>query len=332
MTKVSFIIVTFNSEHYIADCLHSIENLSYANREIIIVDNSSSDHTVQILESTFCNVTLIKSDINLGFAEGCNTGYQHTTGNLIALVNPDIVLDNDWLSHLLTYATDPQYVQTGIFASKIINVNNALFVIDTAGDGYSSFLKSFKRGEGENVGEFNTNEFVFGACAGAALYRRKMIDDIGFFDTDFFLLQEDSDLNVRAQLAGWKTFYVPKAIAYHKVRSSIDTMSDTAVYYSLRNIEFARIKNVPFGIFMRFLPEFILGTITDFIYYVLKHKKFRLYAKSKIDSLKMLPKMYKKRKLIMEKKKVTNRYIASLMTSVWQKSFLKARAQRFING
>ena len=86
-----------------------------------------------------------------------------------------------------------------------------------------------------------------------------MLEQIGFLDTDFFLIHEDTDLNFRAQLAGWKVLYVPTAIVHHKVRSSIGIMSDMAVYYSLRNSELVRIKNVPFGVFLRCFPEFILG-------------------------------------------------------------------------
>jgi len=330
MAKVSFIIVTYNSEHYIADCLHSIENLSYTDNEIIIVDNVSTDNTVHLIEKTFKNVTLIKSKSNSGFAGGCNTGYKHATGDFIALVNPDIILDKDWLAQLLSYATNPRQEQTGIFASKMINVNNVPPVIDTAGDGFSSLLKSYKRGEGEDINQFNTSEFVFGACAGAALYRKKMIEDIGFFDTDFFLLHEDSDFNVRAQLAGWKTLYVPDAVAYHKVRSSIGTMSDIAVYYTLRNSEFVRIKNIPLGLFLRYLPELLIGALTEFYYITIRHKHFRLYMKAKYHVLKMLPNMYKKRKLIMEKKKVTNEYIIGLMTPIWKSNFIKSKFKKLI--
>lgn len=332
MIKISFIVVTYNSEKHIANCLHSIEKLSHPDKEIFVLDNSSTDNTVRTIENTFKNVTLIKSDKNLGFAEGCNTGYQYTTGELIALVNPDVILDKDWLVHLFPYAVDLQYFQTGIFASKMININSNRIVIDTAGDGFSPFLKAVKRGEGENINQFNTNEFVFGACAGAALYRRKMIDEIGFFDTDFFLIYEDTDLNFRAQLAGWKVLYVASAVVYHKVRSSIGHMSDAAIYYSLRNSAYVRIKNIPAGIFFRYLHAFLIGAIAEFFYFAVKHKRPGLYFKAKKDALKMLPQMLRKRKEIMKNRKVSTGYIKSVMTPVWHRGLLKSKVRKLIYG
>jgi hypothetical protein len=109
-------------------------------------------------------------------------------------------------------------------------------------------------------------------------------------------------------------------------------MSDIAVYYTLRNSEFVRIKNVPFGIFLKCLPEFIIGMLTEFVYFAIKHKRFRLYFKAKMDALKMLPKMIKKRKVIMKHKKVSNNYLHSIMTSVWQGDFLKAKIKKLFYG
>lgn len=332
MIKVSIIVVTYNSERFITDCLHSLEGLIYGDKEIIVVDNASNDATQAIIKRDFPDTILVCSSENTGFAGGCNKGLQYAQGDMIALVNPDVTLDADWLDALVGISKEAQHEKTGIFASKMINITEDPNVIDTAGDGFSSILKSFKRGEGKSISQFDTHEFVFGACAGAALYRRIMIEDVGFFDDDFFLLHEDSDLNVRAQLAGWKTFYVPSAIAYHKVRSSIGEMSDICVYYSLRNSELVRIKNIPLRIFIRCLPGFLIGSLMDLIYFAVKHKKPGLYFKAKKDALKMLPVMLKKRKKIMGNKKVTNDYFINVMTPIWQLSFLKLKVRKLING
>jgi len=171
---------------------------------------------------------------------------------------------------------------------------------------------------------------VFGACAGAALYRRTMLEEIGFFDEDFFLIHEDTDLNFRAQLAGWKVLYVPTALVHHKVNSSIGRMSDMAIYHGLRNSALVRVKNVPFQIFIRCLPEFIIGMITEFIYFVVRHRKLGLYAKAKIDAIKLLPKMLKKRRLIMKNRRVSNDYVLRMMTPAWCRYFLRTKIKKFI--
>ncbi|MCC6346252.1 MAG: glycosyltransferase family 2 protein, partial [Nitrospirales bacterium] len=175
-------------------------------------------------------------------------------------------------------------------------------------------------------------EYVFGACAGAALYRRSMLEEIGFLDEDFFLIHEDTDLNLRAQLTGWRTVYVPSAVVHHKVRSSIGAMSDTAVYYSLRNSGFVRIKNLPAGVFLRCLPVFIAGSIAEFVYFSLKYRRTLLYVKAKRDALLLLPRMLRKRSEIMKKRKVTGGFLYSLMTPAWRNDFLKARLDKLLHG
>jgi GT2 family glycosyltransferase len=106
----------------------------------------------------------------------------------------------------------------------------------------------------------------------------------------------DTDLNFRAQLAGWKVMYVPTALVYHKVRATIGHMSDMAVYYTLRNIEFVRIKNIPLPLFIRCFLEFSLGTISELMYFAFKHGKMRLYLKAKMDVMRMLRIMFGKRR------------------------------------
>jgi GT2 family glycosyltransferase len=216
----------------------------------------------------------------------------------------------------------------GICASKLIVYGTD--IIDSAGDGFSTALKGFKQGEGKKASFDNKKEYVFGACAGAALYRREMIKEIGFLDEDFFSIYEDTDLNLRAQLHGWKVVYVPTAIVYHKVRSTIGSMSKAAVYYSLRNSEFVRFKNIPVSLFLRFMPEFILGMVVEFTYFVIKHRHPILYFKAKIDAMRMLPRILSKRAIILKKRKVSDQYLFDIMSSVWEKDFLKGKIKKFL--
>jgi GT2 family glycosyltransferase len=271
-------------------------------------------------------VKLVPLGENLGFAGGGLKGLSNAGGEYLALLNNDTKPDERWLEELVK-AMDSDSA-AGICASNLVAYGTD--IIDSAGDAYSSFLKGFKRGEGTETSLFNRAEYVFGACAGAALYRRKMIDEIGFFDEDFFLIHEDTDLNFRAQLHGWKVRYVPTAVVYHKVRSSIGPMSDAAVYYALRNSELVRMKNVPLAIFLRCFPELIIGMLTEFIYFAIKHKRLRLYLKAKVDAIRMLPKMLRKRPMIMKNRKVSHRDLLSVMSCVWQKDFLITKIKKFL--
>jgi len=311
-----------------------LEKQTFKELEVIIVDNNSTDDSLDKIKRIIkgnlkhIRIRLIALATNSGFAAGNKEGLRLATGEYIALLNADTTPHYKWLEELVHVMDDNPYA--GICASKLTACQSDM--IDSAGDGCSKALKGFKRGEGRETTSFDKEEFVFGACAGAALYRRKMLEETGFLDEDFFLIYEDTDLNFRAQLAGWKVMYVPTAVVQHKVRSSIGIMSDTAIYYSLRNSELVRIKNVPVYVFFRCLPEFIISIIAEFLYFAIKHNKSRLYFKAKWDALRMLPVMLKKRKAIMKTRKVNDKYLLGMMTPVWQKDFFKAKAKRFLHG
>jgi GT2 family glycosyltransferase len=332
MPQTGIIIVNYNGKDVIIGCLKALESQSLKDFDLIIVDNGSSDNSLELIrhfpsKTSFVHAPkIIELDSNRGFAGGNSAGLGHTAADYVALLNNDAEPERHWLRDLvIAMETDPY---TGICASKL--VVHGTDVIDSAGDGYATSLKGFKRGEGENTRQYVSQEHIFGACAGAALYRRKMLDEIGFFDDDFFLIHEDTDLNFRAQIAGWKVAYVPSALVHHKVRSTIGPMSDMAVYYTLRNSEFVRIKNVPFSIFLRCLPSFILGAVSEFLYFAVKHGKLGLYLKAKKDAIRNVSIFLPKRKKILSMKKVDDRYILDMMTSVWNRQFFFSKLRKFV--
>ncbi len=332
MPQVSIIVVNYSGEKYIVDCLKAIKEQRFSDFDTIVVDNASLDDSLEVLDlysrkssSPLFEIVPLKE--NVGFAGGCLEGFKRACGSeYIALLNNDTEVDAGWLGELIKVMESNPAV--GICGSKMIVRGTE--ILDSAGDGFSKALRGFKRGEGEQTSSYTHTEYVFGTSAGAALYRREMIEEIGFLDEDFFLIHEDTDLNLRAQLYGWKVQYVPTAIVYHKVRSSIGKMSDTAVYYTLRNSEFVRIKNVPTYVIVRCFPEVIIGILTEFLYFGIKRKRLGLYLKAKIDAIKMLPKMLKKRASIVKNRKVKDEYLLSMMTPLWQKQFLRTKMKKFL--
>ena len=324
MPKVSIIIVNYNGERVLGDCLRAVEGQSFRDFEIVLVDNASTDGSLSLAG----HLNLISLPENRGFTGGNIEGLRHCSGDYIVLLNNDTEPERGWLKALVDAAD--AHPEVGICASKLIN--HGTNRVDSAGDLFSTALRGFKRGEGDAADGFNREEYIFGACAGAALYRRSMLDEIGFLDEDFFLIHEDTDLNWRAQLAGWKVLYVPSAAVYHKVRSTIGQMSDLAVYYTVRNSEFVRIKDMPRRVFLRCLPSFLAGMLTEFVLFGIRHRRPGLYIKAKSDALRLLPRMLKKRTDIMKKRKVSDEYILSLMTSVWERKFLRAKFRRLLHG
>lgn len=326
---VSVLIVTYNAAETIRECLISLNSQTFRDFEVILVDNNSKDETKQIVES-ITNVLnfpfkCVPLATNPGFTGGNNIALKYVADNseFIVLLNPDANADDLWLEKLV--AEMENNVAVGACASKILTYDGK--GIDSAGDILMSSLKGYKR-EATDPGLYPAREYVFGACAAAAIYRRSAIDEIGFFDEDFFIQCDDTDLSFRLQLAGWKVLYVPDAIVYHKVSHTIGRKSDIGVYYSQRNMEFLRIKNVPLSLFIICLPQVIIGYVVEFCYFGLRYMKWRIFLKAKRDAIKLLPVMLKKRKNII--KKADNKYIRSLITPLLSdSSFIIQKLKKF---
>lgn len=330
MPRASIILVNYNGRELLPACLKSLENQSYRDFEVLIVDNCSTDgslseiHNIMKENQIAARIRVIPLDTNSGFSGGNLAGLKQSSGEFIGLLNNDAEADVGWLEELVK-AMD-SHPGVGICASKMLVYGTN--VIDSAGIMYSTSLKGFNRGEGEERQMQCQQDYVFGACGGAVLYRRTMIDHVGFLDPDFFLIHEDVDVSFRAQLGGWKVLYVPSAVVHHKVRSTIRRNSDIAVFYTLRNAEFVKIKNVPVLLFLKYLPQFAVGLITEFFYFALRHKRFRLYLRAKLEVLRMLPTMWGKRRAIMRDKRVSNQYLSDAFSPVLKKDFLKTKLRK----
>jgi GT2 family glycosyltransferase len=299
--KVSVIIVNWNGKQHLEECLDSLSKQTFKGFETILVDNGSVDGSTEFVETNFPAVKIIKLNNNKGFCRGNNIGLQHTRGDFIALLNNDTLVDINWLRELYMAMTKHSHV--GICASCIVNYYSR-DVLDTAGDGFDLCGVGYKIGEGMPVTKFQKERYVFGGCAGAVLYRRSMIDEIGFFDERFFALGEDLDLSFRARLAGYKCLYVPGAIVYHKVNQTVGQNSDFLLYHSRRNVEYTYFKNMPFPLIIATLPLHVIYNLLTFAQSFFD-KRIKVFLKSKKDFIKNFKKIYKLRKKIQEKRKIS---------------------------
>ena len=322
---VSIIIVTYNSEAFIRPCLERLQEQTYTDFEILVVDNGSRDRTVAMVRE-FSRVTLIQAEENLGFTGGNIRGLASAGGRYIVLLNPDTEAAPDWLAAMVeTMETHPE---AGIGAAKLIAYDSKR--IDSAGDGCTVTGRGFKRGDKQSAAAFGRTEYVFGACGGAMMLRRSLTEEIGFLDNDFFLIYEDVDYSFRAQLAGHKCIYCANAIVYHKVRSSIQEMSELAVYYSLRNAKWLLWKNMPGALLWKYLGQHILQELLLFFFFAVKHGKFRLYIRANLDAFKAWPEVRKKRKDILRGRKISDTELEGMLTSLFDRSILKEKAKKML--
>jgi GT2 family glycosyltransferase len=244
-TIVSVIILNYNGKEYIEECIDSILRQTCKDRKIIVVDNGSTDGSLEIIKEKFADrIRLIENKDNLGFAEGNNIGISSSTGSYIALLNNDAVADDNWLSELVDAArkSDSNF---GMWASKILFYDDHK-IIDTAGHLIYPDGLNRGRGKGEvDKGQYDKVEEVFFPSGCAALYSKSMLDQIGLFDPDFFAYGDDTDIGLRARIAAWNCLYVPTAIVYHRSSATTGRYSPLKAYLVERNRLWILIKYFP---------------------------------------------------------------------------------------
>lgn len=317
---VSVIIVNYNGKHYLEKCLRGLKHQMFSRFETIIVDNGSKDGSASLIQKKYPEIELIILSENSGFSGANNIALDRVKTEFVALLNNDAVPDPLWLLRLVEALEENP--EAGFAASKMLYYSNPA-IIDRAGDGYTRAGAGVLRGRGQPSDSYDRKEWIFGACAGAAIYRKCMIEDIGSFDARFFLLYEDVDLSFRAQLSGYKCLYVPESIVYHMASEAIGYDSPTSIYYGHRNLEWVYIQNIPNSLIPKTITQHLIYDLLAFNFFLLKGQG-KIFIKSKIDAIKDLKLVIQKRKIIQKKKKVEDHYIWNL----FDKEFFFPRLRR----
>ncbi len=309
MSRVAVIVVNYNGRRYLGKCLEHLEQQTFKDISVYVVDNGSSDGSPEYLKQHHSNLNLILLKKNVGFPAGNNIAMRQCDRELIALLNADAQPDREWIQKLVEAMDETP--EAGFGASKMLYLNRP-WIIDRAGDGYTRAGAGLLRGRGKSAKRYCASEFIFGACAGAAIYRKSMLDKIGLFDEDYFLLYEDVDLSFRAQLFGYKCIYVPDALVYHMASESIGYDSPLSVYYAHRNLEWTYIQNMPKKLLLKSIHLHLLYDTMAFIYFFEKGLS-KVFLRSKIDALKGFARAISKRKTIQTKRKSSDPYIWSIL-------------------
>lgn len=262
-STVCVAIVTYNSDRYIRRCLEAVLRQKGVPIDVVVVDNASTDRTREILEDFEGRIRVVRNEANLGFAAAQNQAIASSDAAWVLTLNPDVLLLPGFIRRLREAGeADPA---SGAVCGKLLSIGPGFTPmterrIDSAGMYFTPAMRHFDRGWHEPDGRpFDRAQYVFGASAAAALYRREMIDDVAvdgeFFDPDFFVYREDADVAWRAQLQGWRCRYTPEAAAYHvrSVTPGSRHQAPAAVnMHSVKNRFLMRIKNVTPGLYRRF--------------------------------------------------------------------------------
>jgi GT2 family glycosyltransferase len=322
---VSVVIANWNGRSLLPACLDSLGSQTFRDTEIIVVDNGSTDGSQEVIRSGFPNVHLVALTENLGFAPANNIALRHAKGEYIALLNNDTEADPLWLETLLSALAKNEEI--GFCASKMV-LHHDRRRADSCGDYYTVEGVAGKRGHLELADRYNDAREVFGACAGAAMYRRSMIEDIGLFDDDFFMVHEDSDLSFRAQLMGYKCLYVPGAVVSHRESATIGHTTYRSVYYAQRNAEFVYLKNMPLPLILKYWPLHILLNGLLFVGYS-RRGLARPFVKAKFDFIASAPHVMEKRRSIQRGCRVGVDQIEDLLTKGWLRDKIGRRLQAY---
>jgi GT2 family glycosyltransferase len=264
---VSIVIVTWHSKAYLHRCLAALSMQTLKKIEVIIVDNGSTDGSVDNLRQFYPNLELHIEGLNrnLGFAVANNFGARIARGQWLALLNADAFPASDWVERLFEAA---EKMPNAFFASRQIQADTP-GLLDGEGDVYHISGLAWRRNYGFPVQEKREFEEIFSPCAAAALYPRQSFLDVGGFDEDYFSYQEDVDLGFRLRLKGLHCFYVPQAVVHHVGSASTGKQSDFAIYYGHRNLVWTYIKNMPAPLFWIFMPLHILANIITILRFFL---------------------------------------------------------------
>jgi GT2 family glycosyltransferase len=293
--NVTVIVVNYNSLKWLKRCLTALQDQSFERFCLIVVDNASTDRSIDCVDSIKASNRVIRLKRNLGFAAANNLAVREAETEWVALLNPDAFPEPEWLSNLMRKArNEPDY---SFFASKLISSGNTR-VLDGAGDDYHVSGLVWRRGHGNIAqGAMNEPREVFAPCAAAALYRRSAVIDVGGFDENFFCYVEDVDLGFRLRLAGHRCLYVPQAVAIHVGSAATGKKSDFCVYHGHRNLVWTFVKNMPGILFWLLLPLHVLLNLLTIAWFALGGRG-RIIWRAKRDAVLGLPKMWRKRQCI----------------------------------
>jgi len=347
MPFVAVIIVNWNGKKFLKTCLDSLIAQDYPPDKvnILLVDNGSRDDSIVIVRKYYPKVKIIQNKKNLGFAQANNIGINFSFDNpevkYILTLNNDTFMEKGYLSELVSFLESKP--RAGACVGKILMLDDKR-VIDSAGDYiYKDKMEIMNRGKFEfDVGQYDKTEKAFSVCAAGALYRRELLKEVKllgeYFDNDFFSYKEDVDLSLRAHLMGWGIYYVPKAVMMHKGSGTSNKLSlEYKEYISRRNRILMAVKNLPIGLMVKALIKYVFPLKIVWIYELPKRVLIKIYGnkenrhkpavensviprgklslvhiKACLSSLRLLPRALKKRKIIREKRKITNKLFVSI--------------------
>lgn len=268
--KISVVTPNYNGEKFLKTFFESLNNDSEFIGEVIIVDNGSADGSKDYINASTFNfpVKLIENSQNLGFAPAVNQGISNAKYEYIFSLNNDTEVGKGSIGHMIDLISSAEDIFS--VQAKMLQYNNK-DLIDDAGDEYNLLAWTKKTGENHSSDEYSEIMEIFSSCAGAAMYRKSLLEELGMFDDNFFAYMEDVDLAIRSRINGYRNLLCPQAIVYHiGSATSGSRYNEFKVRLAARNNIWVVYKNIPIPLKITNFIFLFLGFLIKYLFFLRK--------------------------------------------------------------
>jgi GT2 family glycosyltransferase len=320
--RVAVIIVNYNSGDMLRRCLAALREQDRTPDRVIVVDNASTDGSLDRAGADWPRVEVLRLDDNTGFAAANNRGLERCDDcEWAALLNPDAFPEPAWLDALMDAARN--HPRAGSFASCLV-MDEDPSKLDGIGDAYHVSGLVWRIGHGRPRPAGQTDREVFAACAAAAMYRVSALRSIGGFDESYFCYNEDVDVGFRLRLRGFRCWYVPAAVTRHVGSAVTGRHSDFSLYHGHRNLVWTYFKNMPGGLLARYLWQHLLLNVVTILVLSVQYRS-TAPLRSKFSALKGMGRVLRQRREIQARRTASNAELLEAMTRGWWRCYFRRR-------
>lgn len=268
MVKSTIVIPNYNGIKYIEACLESLFVGTTAQVQVIMVDNASTDGSLELVKEKFPQVMVIENEENTGFDKAVNQGILASKTPYVILLNNDTRVELSFVHELEKVMEQDKSLFSA--SAKMIALHDKE-KLDDAGDYYCALGWAFARGKGKSPSLYDKECDIFASCAGAAIYRREYLNEIGLFDENHFAYLEDIDIGYRAQIYGYRNVYAPKAVVYHAGSATSGSRYNTfKTKLAAQNSIYLVYKNMPFLQMLLNIPFLLVGFLVKALFFLKK--------------------------------------------------------------